>query len=190
MSIEIYQSNAGYLWVEDREIPLYNAQWVHSISLNNDYISIISGDDVVLRSAALRHIVDNNSSGYANITEFSNWWNTLLTNNDVPYSFYTAFVTQTGVAAPSASVLSNTVGAITIGRTSAGVYTFTSAGKFTENKTVPVSEIYDDPITGNRMKLEWTNVNTITLTTYLSENLEVPADGVLSNQYIHFEIFN
>lgn len=80
MATEIYQSNAGYLWVEDREIPLFDTQWIHSTNNGFDYITIMNGDSVIIKNAALRHIVDNNGNGYANLSEWTAWWNSLLSN--------------------------------------------------------------------------------------------------------------
>lgn len=81
MATEIYQSNAGYLWVEDREIPLSNAQWVYSTNNGYDYITILSGDNIVLKNSPLRHIVNQAGSGYSNLAEFREFWDALITSD-------------------------------------------------------------------------------------------------------------
>jgi hypothetical protein len=54
------------------------------------------------------------------------------------YKSYTAIISQTGTAAPVATVLQNTIGGtFTWGYTSVGVYTVTSSSSgFTANKTI------------------------------------------------------
>lgn len=56
---------------------------------------------------------------------------------EITIRVYTALITQSGTAAPIATVLHNTLeGNIVWTRSSAGVYIGTLAGAFTENKTV------------------------------------------------------
>lgn len=102
---------------------------------------------------------------------------------------YTAYWTQTGTNAPVAVEQEDDIEPV-LARSSAGVYTATKAGAFVEGKTVPISESYVDAETGNKMKMVRTSADVMTITTYLAADLETPADGVLTNQYIHFEIFN
>ena len=52
-----------------------------------------------------------------------------------PYKVYAALLTQSGTNAPTATVLKNTIGDIVWGYSSAGVYTASSGGAFTLNKT-------------------------------------------------------
>lgn len=69
----------------------------------------------------------------------------ILTRNDItgevekivaPYKVYTALLTQSGTASPTAIVLQNTLGVtVTFGYTIAGQYTVTATGALTINKT-------------------------------------------------------
>jgi len=52
-----------------------------------------------------------------------------------PYKVYSALISQSGTAAPTATVLENTIGAIVWTRTSAGTYSGTLTGAFTASKT-------------------------------------------------------
>jgi len=52
-----------------------------------------------------------------------------------PYKVYTALLTQSGTSAPTAIELENTIGAITFGYSSSGVYTVNSSALFTASKT-------------------------------------------------------
>jgi len=53
----------------------------------------------------------------------------------LPYQVYTALLTQSGTSAPTAIELQNTIGAITFGYQSSGVYTVNSSALFTASKT-------------------------------------------------------
>jgi hypothetical protein len=57
-----------------------------------------------------------------------------------PYKVYTALVTQSGTASPTASVLENTIGDIVWTRTSAGVYLAVTNALYTDNKTIILQE--------------------------------------------------
>lgn len=52
-----------------------------------------------------------------------------------PYKVYVALLTQSGTNPPVAIVLENTLGTITFGYQSSGVYTVNSSGLFTASKT-------------------------------------------------------
>lgn len=189
MATEIYQLNAGYLWVEDREIPLANTEWIHSVSTVFDYITIKNGQEVVLLNAALRHIVDNNGSGYANLAAWTAWWNALLTNNSIPYFKYTALLTQSGTDAPLPTILEDTIGLPTWARAGVGTYTLTKTGFFVIGKSMPAKaeQYYDKDL--NRFVLTPTSANLYTLETFAAADDQTLADGVLTNQYINIEVY-
>lgn len=102
---------------------------------------------------------------------------------------YTAFLSQSSTSAPTATVLLNTIGTITWARTGTGTYTMTCTGAFTNNKTVPISDVYFDAA-GNKMTLERTSANVMTLKTYAAADTETLADGVLSNQFFNVEVYS
>ena len=52
------------------------------------------------------------------------------------YKVYSALLTQTGTADPVATVVTNTLGTVTIARVSPGRYSVTTSGLFTLNKTI------------------------------------------------------
>jgi hypothetical protein len=54
----------------------------------------------------------------------------------VGYKEYVAGLTQAGTNAPVATVLSNTLGTVTLARSNVGQYSFNSSALFTSNKTV------------------------------------------------------
>jgi hypothetical protein len=58
-----------------------------------------------------------------------------IPSSGLPYSSYTAILSQAGVAAPTASILANSVGTVTFGYTAVGQYTINSAALFTSAKT-------------------------------------------------------
>lgn len=52
------------------------------------------------------------------------------------YKVYSALLTQTGTAAPVVTVVTNTLGTVTIARDNPGRYSVTTSGLFTTNKTI------------------------------------------------------
>lgn len=103
---------------------------------------------------------------------------------------YAAFITQSGTNAPTATVLENTLGATPVwARTGVGVYTATTVGYFTVNKTVPNNnpELYVDSVTGNKITAVRTSANVITVTT--TNSSDVATDGVLTNRYIQIVVY-
>lgn len=56
-------------------------------------------------------------------------------SSSFPYLVYSALMNQSGVAAPTATILQNTLGAIVWSRLGVGSYAGTLAGVFTANKT-------------------------------------------------------
>jgi hypothetical protein len=148
MAIEIYQSNAGYLWVEDREIPMYNTVWIHSTSMGHDYITITNNSEVVIRNAPLRHIKDNLGAGYANVAAFTAWWNALdLISITVSPSNY-IYVGKNGndtIGTGSAENPYLTIGkAITVA--SSGTTIFVWPGSYTENLTLKANVNITAPV--------------------------------------------
>jgi|TARA_R110000765_G_scaffold5255_1_gene16457 hypothetical protein len=84
-------------------------------------------------------------------------------NTSPGYTVYTALVTQAGVAAPTATVLQNSItGTLTWARTGAGVYTLTSNGTaFTVNKTILFLNVGNGE--ANQM-LMWTRTSSSVIT--------------------------
>jgi len=124
-----------------------------------------------------------------------NYFITISELVDIPVLYlntktYAAFITQSGTGAPSAVVLENTIGgAITWARTGAGVYTATSGGFFTVNKTVPNAnpELYIDPVSGNKITAVRTSANIITITT--TDDEDTPIDDALTDRYIEIVVY-
>lgn len=102
--------------------------------------------------------------------------------------YYSVFISQTGTADPTVKDIDNTVGRVVWARTSAGTYTATRSGAFKLDKTVPKIDAYYD-IAGNYMTLERTSIDVMTLKTYAAADTSVLADSVLSDQYLHIEIY-
>lgn len=105
---------------------------------------------------------------------------------------YTAYISQTSTNAPTVDVaLLNTLGGGVWSYSAVGTYLFTLAGAFsTANKTVPnlVTPFMD--AAGNLITLERTSANVLTLKTYAAVDTTVLANGVITGQYIHFEVYN
>jgi len=80
------------------------------------------------------------------------------------YKSYTALITQSGVTAPVATVLQNTLGGdFTWGYTSAGLYTLTSStSAFTTNKTILFAN--HGNVTGSQDEIAWGLSNSSVMT--------------------------
>lgn len=103
---------------------------------------------------------------------------------------YTAYLTSTGtVGKVWTKVLENDFDDIEVVRTAVGTYTITTDGGFPLDKTAPKSDFLIDE-SGNKFKLVHTDENTMTLTTYAAADIDVLADGVLSNRLVNIEVYD
>lgn len=116
--------------------------------------------------------------------------NPFATINDLPvnpFTQYSLFASQTSTNAPVILPLMNTIGVIALTRSSVGVYTFLSSGLFIENKTSPNKLNSINDAVGNKITIEWTSVNIITIKTYNSS--DVLTDGILDEQEFNIKVF-
>jgi hypothetical protein len=108
-------------------------------------------------------------------------WGTLR-----PYKVYTALLTQSGEAAPVATVLENTLGGTVVwARDDTGVYVATLSGAFTNNKTF----IYCYNASAAFVFAIRLNADTISISTYFPDS-DTPADGKLSANPIEIRVYN
>lgn len=84
---------------------------------------------------------------------------------------YHALISQTGTAAPTVIILLNTLGTITWGRTSAGIYTGECIGAFTENKTSIIMGQRVGGMTMIRTDDDEVGIQTFDLTNANSDNI-------------------
>ena len=98
---------------------------------------------------------------------------------------YTALLTQSGTAAPVATILQNTTGGtITWTRTGAGEYTATIANAlFTLNKTLVFINNGDGLYQGGAIAPSWISPTTTTI------NIDTFTDGALINGAIEIRIY-
>ena len=103
-----------------------------------------------------------------------------------PYKSYTALMSQTGTAAPVATVLGlNEVGAIVWTRNSAGVYTGTLTGAFVSNKTFLYIKT---GVSGAiEAKLDLVDVNSVVINSYASGTL---TDSTLTNTSLEIRVYD
>lgn len=111
------------------------------------------------------------------------------------YKVYAALFTQVGTAAPTVTVLENTIGAINITYGAAGRYYLNSAGLFTG--TVPLivgamgfeGEVNFDEAWGSYYAFIKVDNSTIRIETGLPNTLG-RIDGLLFNQFIEVRMYN
>lgn len=98
-----------------------------------------------------------------------------------PYRVYTALLTQSGTAAPVATVLENTLGGTVVwSRNDVGTYVATLSGAFTANKTFFLTSgatLTDDTNEIIFLSAYWVNSNSIHL--YVHDFLGDTIDGKL-----------
>ena len=100
------------------------------------------------------------------------------------YKVYTALLTQSGIDAPTAIVLENTIGDIDWTYGSVGEYVGTLANAFTEDKTFLFAYILPTSV----IKIERNNVNQINVGT--TDNLGVKTNGLLNSTSIEIRVYN
>jgi len=107
-----------------------------------------------------------------------------------PYKVFSCFVTQVLVATPTYITLENNLGTVTFTRTGIGTYTINSAGLFVADKTTPNAntELFVDPVTGDKFTAVWTSASVITLTT--STSGDVLTDGLLTKRFIEIKVYS
>ena len=114
-------------------------------------------------------------------------------NGSIPVSFknvYTAYISQTGTNAPTEDIVLKDDLAVPVWSYSAvGTYLLTKASAFTSTKTVPnaVVAYYDNA--GNKITLERTSANVMTLKTYAAADTAVLANGVITGQIVNIEVY-
>jgi hypothetical protein len=102
-----------------------------------------------------------------------------------PYKSLILRLTQTGTAAPTATVLENNLtGTIAYARTGAGVYTITLTGQFTANKT---SVFVSQPAIG-RVAAVATSANVVTVSTF-DATLTAAADAILTGVVVEIRVY-
>lgn len=105
-----------------------------------------------------------------------------------PYKVYAALLTQSGVGAPEAIILENTLGDIVWSRepggSGDGIFYATSAGLFTNEKTTISHKARTGDSFTTAILSQWLDINTINLTTW---ETSIQTDGVLTQPFA-FEI--
>jgi len=106
------------------------------------------------------------------------------------YKVYTALLTQSGVTAPVATVLENTIGAITLTYSAPGEYYITSSSLFTTGKVYAV-------ITNNWDAFDTGSIMTMTLTPQSASsiyirtgNVDSHYDDILNNTAFEIRVYN
>ena len=121
----------------------------------------------------------------------------ILINNNIsvlPYKVYSALLIQSGIDAPVATVMQNTLGADVIWtRDSVGVYFGTCTGQLTVDKTIIFSQ-GNTSLSGSIYPSINSLPDDITIETgfYDSNNPNVPiySDDILGNTFVEIRVYN
>jgi hypothetical protein len=108
------------------------------------------------------------------------------------YRVYTALLTQSSTNNPTAIILENTIGTVTLSRGDVGVYYISCPefNFFTLNKTFISPIVTDNAL--KRYTMRPTNPTTIELITFNDFTLTPPvsSDGLLNNDGIEIRVYN
>ena len=109
----------------------------------------------------------------------------LANSINLSYTAYAALLTQTGNAAPVATVLQNTTGGtIAWTRTGNAVYAATANSNiFTANKTAVIINQGDEDAVASDKNIKWASPTTSTIT------IDAGADGVLTGGFIEIRVY-
>ena len=114
----------------------------------------------------------------------------LATFNDIliskPYKIYIALIDQAGTAAPTATILENTIGTVTLARSAVGLYTVSNA-LFVLGKTVSLISGAGTPGNMNVYSAYNNAAGAIQVTTHTNS---VSSDGVLLRSSIEIRVYN
>lgn len=133
-----------------------------------DTIRQVTYNELVGQGGALAGLAPDNATSGTGAHE--------LVKVSSPPKVWRGLISQTSTAAPTATVLENTLGGtIALARTSAGLYTLILTGAFTSGKTfMHLQAAFDIALFAS---IVWTDANTLTITT---KNATVVADALLT----------
>jgi hypothetical protein len=105
-----------------------------------------------------------------------------------PYKVYSALLTQTGTAAPTVSILENTLGGtVVLARTGVGSYTASLTGAFTLDKTACLAQKQASGSVDGFLHISRTDNNTVTIVTALAGG---SSDGIMNGATIEIRVYN
>jgi hypothetical protein len=103
---------------------------------------------------------------------------------------YTAFISQASTNAPTEDIVLKDDLAVPVWSYDAvGTFLLTKASAFTSTKTVPNAVVAYFDNAGNKITLERTSANVMTLKTYAAADTAVLANGVITGQYINIDVY-
>ena len=120
----------------------------------------------------------------------------LIINNSLPYKVYSALLTQPGAAAPTETILENTLGSITYNYSSNGVYNILSSNLFTLNKTFILINLakFDSPTSQPTVCMaSYFDLSTINLYSYyydFSLTRFFPGNDLIINGSLEIRVYN
>jgi hypothetical protein len=154
------------------------------IGIGSKNVSITSSSGVNVLGG-VSNVSVTNSSGITISESNVTYDNGIKTLNSVSYKKYVALLNQTGTAAPTATILDNTLSEIiTWSRSATGEYEGTLTGEFTDNKTFVLITI-----TQSGQVLAARKNNNI-VQVYTFTDLGVAIDGYLTNASIEIRVYS
>lgn len=158
-----------------------------TVYINIDRVVEVKNSADSLNNAVLMY--DDNGDEYRNITVNQTIAQFITSYNSQarPKTIYKATINQDGTAAPTVTILENTIGTITWTRSSAGVYIGTKTGAFTVTKTFYDLTPNDNSPNSSFLISSFNNEpDQIRIETRASSSL---TDGMLLNTPILIEVY-
>ena len=160
-----------------------NAKMVTSKAITDSNVAFIA--DVPVKAAGSDITTGTNDDKFVTAKALADASNVLKFKN-----VYTAFISQASTNAPTEDIkLHDDLSTPVWSYSAVGTYLLTKASAFTSTKTVPnaVVAYYDNA--GNKITLERTSANVMTLKTYAAADTAVLANGVITGQLINIEVY-
>jgi hypothetical protein len=120
----------------------------------------------------------------------------LIINNTLPYKVYSALLTQTGAAAPTETILENTLGTITFDYLTNGYYDIKSSNLFVLDKTFVFINLarFDSPTSQPTVCMaSYFDLSTINLYSYYYDfalTRFFPGDDLIINGSLEIRVYN
>jgi len=136
--------------------------------------------------------IQNNDTISVALQKIDNEFNSVTTTTTTTvapplYKVYTALLSQSGVSAPTAIVLENTLGTITFTYTGIGQYQINSAGLFTLDKTLLFIQGSSDGDINSAYILDKLYYNTSSIINCITSGV---TNGMLNKTSIEIRVYN
>lgn len=162
----------------------------NNCSINNIIVNAGGSDSIDILGQTSFVMNTNGGSVELQIVSNNKWMATESNSGISTYKVYTALLNQTGISAPVATVLENTIGDITWTYESTGVYYANSSNLFNGNIFISPYIYYNNEIDAMVVLSSDPQYNTNNILQFLCSANNVGIDGRLINIPIEIRVYN